>query len=192
MATPPYATALAAISACLFLGLMVDAQSPNQAGVRPPDVSGWSKTRWGMSESEVKREVHGRWRRSAKEERDGDGDLYMPFVLQDVKIGGRNFIGLFGFALRDRRLIRVDLHSGFSLIRHEEATVVFERLADELQRELGPPIKIIRNNSGHTGVYADFAVWRFPSTVIELHRLKPNDKESAIVLSYAPPSEADR
>ncbi len=173
-------------------GLAVADQSPNQGGVPRPDMSGWGKTHWGMSRSDVKRVVDGRWRRSTKDERDDDGDLDMPFVLRDVKIGGRSFSGLFGFGKRDRRLKTVMLYFGPPLIPREEATAVFERVADELQRELGAPAKTVRNNRGHTGLYADFAIWHFPSTVIELYHLRPNDAESAIELIYAPPSELDR
>ena len=71
------------------------------------------------------------------------------------------------------------------------ATALFQRLLDELQRHLGVPGKTIRNNSGHTGFYAEYAVWRFPSSVIELTCIRPNESERAVVLAYNPPSEAD-
>ena len=154
-------TVLALACACLASAPRVSAQLPMQSGVRPHDVFGWGKTRWGMSEGEVKRVVRGRWRPATKEERDEDRELYMPFVLQYVSIA-------------------------------ERAAAPFERLIDELQRQLGTPAKIARNNSGHTGFYEDYAVWRFSSSVIELTCVRPNDVERAVVLSYALPLEADR
>ena len=144
-----------------------------------------------MSESEVKRLVHGRWRRATKEEREDDGDLYIPFVLRDVRIGGRRFTGLFGFSQPGRWLVRVGFHSGPRfIIPVTEGTVLFQQLAEQLERELGTPTRMVRNNSGHTAVYADYAVWRFPSSVIELVAVAPNEAERGIVLSYALPSEA--
>jgi hypothetical protein len=180
--------------ACAYLASMLSwgAQSLIQVGVPPQDVSGWGKTRWGMSESAVKRSVRGKWRPASREERDDDRNLYVPFVLQDVEMGGRKFIGLFGFSRAGQRLAAVTLHSGIPLIRTAEAWAFFERLADELQRELGQPAKLVRNNSGHTGFYEDYAIWRFPSSVIELTCIRPNDSERAIVLSYSRPSDADR
>lgn len=186
------ATVLAVVCACLASATRVPAQSPVPAVVRPLDVFGWGKTRWGMTEGEVKHVVHARWRPATKEEREDDRDVYMPLVLQDVRIGQRKFIGLFGFSKEDRRLVMVTIHSGIPFIRTGEAAALFESLADKLQGELGTAAKIVRNNSGHTGFYADYALWRFPSSVIELTCIRPNDAERAVVLFYALPSEADR
>ena len=184
----PNAISLTLLTAGLLLSPTLEAQSPTQVVVRPPDVSGWRATRWGMSEDQVKRVVPGRWRASTREEREDDRDTYVPFVLKDVTIRGRHFIGLFGFSRTDRKLVAVTLHSGLPLIRPEEATATFEQIVDELEREFGSPAEIVRNNSGHTSFYADFAIWRFRSSVISLECLRPNDSERAIALSYAPSS----
>src|SRR4051812_16894322 len=88
------------------------AQPLSQNGTRPENLSGWGNARWGMTESEVKRTVKGRWRTATKEEREDDRDAYVPFVLQDIGLGGRKFTGLFGFSHSERRLVGISLHSG--------------------------------------------------------------------------------
>ena len=186
------ATVLVVACTCLASAPRVPAQSPVPAVVRPLDVFGWGKTRWGMTEGEVKRVVRGRWRPATKEEREDDRDVYVPVVLQEVSIGQGKFIGLFSFSKANRLLVGVTIHSGIPFIRTGAAAALFESLADKLQSELGTPAKIVRNNTGHTGFYADYALWRFPSGVIELTCIKPNDAKRAVVLSYILPSEADR
>jgi len=181
-----------AIAVCCLSALPLAAQSPSQTGEHPQDLYGWRNARWAMSEHEVKSAVRGRWRTATKEEREDERDLYVPFVLQDIELGGTKFIGLFGFSKTDRRLVAITLHSGIPLIKTAGATALFNRLLDDEQKQLGVPRKIIRNNSGHTGFYADYAVWRFPSTVVELTCVRPNDSERAVTLSYAVPSEADK
>jgi hypothetical protein len=145
-----------------------------------------------MSEHEVKAAIRGRWRSATKEERESERDLYVPFVLQGIELGGRKFIGSFGFSKTDRRLIAITLHSGIPFMKTAGATALFNRLLDDEQAQIGVPGKIIRNNSGHTGFYADYAVWRFPSTVVELMCIGPNDSERAVLLSYTVPSEANK
>ena len=148
--------------------------------------------RWAMSEHEVKSTVRGRWRTATKEERDDDRDVYVPFILQDIELGGRKFIALFGFSKKDRRLVAITLHSGIPFIKTASATMLFDSLLDDQRKQLGIPGTIIRNNSGHTAFYADYAVWRFPSTVVELACIRPNDSERAVVLSYTVRSETDK
>jgi hypothetical protein len=145
-----------------------------------------------MSEGEVKHVVRGRWRPATKEEREDDRDLYVPFVLQGVKLGGREFIGLFGFTRADGRLARVTLHSGIPWLGVAEGRAIFQRLAEQLERELGTPARIVTDNSGHTGFYVDYAMWRSPSSEILLTCISPSDTERAVVVSYAPPSEGNR
>ena len=68
--------------------LVLAAQRATRGGAHPQDVPGWGKARWGMSEREVKRTVSGRWRPATKEESENERDLYVPFVLQDIELGG--------------------------------------------------------------------------------------------------------
>ena len=180
--------AAAVLTTCVWTVLLATAWSqgsPTHDAVRPQDLQGWDKTQWRMSEAEVKRLIHGRWRSATKQEREEDRDVYAGSVLQDVKIAGRNCTGFFGFSRSDRQLARVAFQCGRFPMPNTEASLVFDRLLADLQVQFGVPSKVGRNNSGHTGVYADYALWRFPSTIVELTSLKPNDTERAVVVAYS-------
>ena len=54
--------AAAVLTACVWTVLPATSwsqESPIHEVVRPQDLRGWDKTRWGMSEAEVKRVIHG-------------------------------------------------------------------------------------------------------------------------------------
>jgi hypothetical protein len=149
-------------------------------------------TRWGMSEAQVKRVIHGRWRSATKQEREDDRDVYAGSVLQDVKIAGLKCTGVFGFSQSDRRLARVAFQCGGFPMPNTEAALVFDRLLADLQVQFGAPSKVVRNNSGHTGAYADYALWRFPSTIVDLTSVKPNETERAVIVGYTRASDNQR
>ena len=58
--------------------------------------------------------------------------------------------------------------------------------------QFGVPSKVVRGNSGHTGVYADYALWRFTSTIVGLTSVKPNDTGRAVVVENSRASDSQR
>lgn len=120
----------------------------------PPDVRGWTKTSWGMTEENIKRLFEGRTIGIQRQEID-DGKLYRQLSLKE-DIAGIDFDVLFEMGTADNRLRSVRLVSTSALNSY------FGKFEDLLTAKYGPPTIREESPGGKT------AAWFLPSTKIEL------------------------
>jgi hypothetical protein len=143
----------------------------------PADVMGWGRTRWGMSEADLRAMLAGRL--ESVEGAFQFFDVVVPVAIMHWPIAGRPFMVLFQCDPVERRLRQVLLRYRASRPTHSD----FVAVAEEVSRDLGPA-EVSRSEQDYSGNFPSFNVerrWRFSTTSIRLYYSDPNAEARARV-----------
>jgi hypothetical protein len=143
-----------------------------QPGKPPRDLLGWENTRWGMTEKEVRAALTIPFSTPRSEaEQPSDEKWYMPFLIRDFGIQRSLFEVRFLFDRQSKKLdvviveLRGDVYR-LSDVRYQ--TRMFDWMIALATERYGKASSV--RDWSETGVYNKEVVWKFPSTVLAIHR----------------------
>lgn len=127
------------------------------------DVPGWSNTRWGMTEDEIKEIFKDKIVKLENIQHYANDKEYASIGLKDVEIIGAKFNVFFVMDQDTKKLVKV-------VIRHAEqfsVVIMFKLLEVELMKKYGPPF--YKDTTSEGDKVELFTMWNFPSTQIQLY-----------------------
>jgi hypothetical protein len=162
------------------------AESKSQMSAQPKDVQGWNKTKWGMTDEQIRTELIGN-RVEPYTETEKFKDFRVNLWIKNLEIDDYQYEVLFQMDDLTNQLSRVLIRPS----ENKEIYVKFKSLDQMLMEKYGLPNDKDDHYSWYIQTYKH--LWKFPTTTIELRysELKIPKVESILSLTYHPSTNED-